>query len=125
MYKTKEQKSAYNKKYRQDNLEKFIKYKKNWDKNNKDLYEKYVLKRRYGLTMEELKELINSQNGYCYICGRHESSFKGKRRLHLDHCHKTGKVRKLLCIRCNNALGFLDDNIERLEKCISYLKDHN
>ena len=54
----------------------------------------------------------------------HDYIPKSTKSPHIDHCHITGKIRKLLCIRCNNALGFLDDSIERLKLCIQYLENN-
>ncbi len=56
----------------------------------------------------------------CEICGAFGSDFK--RRLCFDHCHKTGKFRGWLCMRCNLAIGFVKDDIEILIKIIEYIK---
>lgn len=45
-----------------------------------------------------------------------------KYKLHVDHCHQTGKIRGLLCQKCNMALGLLNDSVEILETAIRYLK---
>src|ERR1035437_10727167 len=57
------------------------------------------LKKKFGITWEEYDELFKKQNGYCPICGRHQSEFK--KRLSVDHDHNTKKVRGLLCQNCN------------------------
>lgn len=60
-------------------------------------------------------------NYRCDICGKFGN--KGlKRPLCVDHCHKTGKIRGMLCHKCNTAIGLLDDRVELLLKCIDYLK---
>jgi len=62
--------------------------------------------------------MYEAQNGLCGICStKHE-------RLHVDHCHKTGRVRKLLCIRCNAAIGYLNDNQELVTAALIYLKEY-
>ena len=78
------------------------------------------LKFKYGITPEDYNRMFTAQGGCCFICERHQSEFK--RKLAVDHCHKTHKVRGLLCDNCNTALGKLDDNIERLTRAISYLR---
>jgi hypothetical protein len=69
--------------------------------------------KRYGLTDEEYRQLVARQKGRCAICGRKE--------LCIDHNHNTGKVRGLLCGRCNAALGLLDDSLEFVLKLGLYL----
>lgn len=76
------------------------------------------LKLKYNLTLEEYEELKKNQEEKCWICG------VGDSKLCVDHCHKTNKVRKLLCTQCNLALGLFKDNIKSLEKAVQYLKDH-
>jgi hypothetical protein len=57
------------------------------------------IKRFSGMSVEQFDEMYIKQKGCCAICGKHQSLFK--RRLDIDHCHKTGKVRGLLCATCN------------------------
>lgn len=83
---------------------------------------KTFIKKFYGITYEQYEELLAQQNFGCAICGSSVSNNKrtsGK--LFVDHCHTTGKVRGLLCSRCNHALGQFDDNVELLTKAVSYL----
>ncbi len=86
------------------------------------------LARRFGLTEERADKLIADQNGKCAICGNEETSFEGRtgarKRLAIDHCHATGRIRALLCWRCNAALGKVEDSITLLEKMILYLRKH-
>jgi transcription elongation factor Elf1 len=74
---------------------------------------------KYGVTKEFLLELNEKQNGKCAICG---GESKNARRLHIDHCHKTGTVRGLLCQGCNLGIGHLLDDVEVINKAIEYLR---
>jgi len=83
------------------------------------LYAKqYHPEKRYGITPEERAALETSQGGLCAICN---APPKDRKALAVDHCHGTGRVRGLLCDRCNMAIGLLDDNAERLAAAIAYL----
>jgi hypothetical protein len=75
----------------------------------------------YKLTPEDWNKMFDAQDGKCLICGRHQSEFK--RRFNVDHDHKTGEIRGLLCFNCNTGLGGFHDNVEFLEKAIQYLKN--
>lgn len=75
------------------------------------------LMRFYKMTPDEFQSLKDKQNGQCAICG-----ISPKDRLVVDHCHKTGRVRGLLCRKCNLGIGYLKDSIEFLSKAIEYLK---
>lgn len=59
----------------------------------------------YGLTVEQYEEMFSKQDGVCAICKQPWKT----RRLAVDHCHKTGKIRGLLCGRCNGQLGWLEN----------------
>lgn len=80
------------------------------------------LKRNYGITLEEYDEMFDEQNGVCAICGG--ISRDGKR-LSVDHDHETGKVRELLCMNCNTALGMLQDNVQIVLAAAQYLTKHS
>jgi predicted transcriptional regulator YheO len=80
------------------------------------------IKRLYGLSKQEYENLLNSQSGMCAICNTDRSTKEGWRSLSVDHCHKTGKVRGLLCQNCNTSLGKFQDNIQILMRAIEYLK---
>lgn len=75
-----------------------------------------MLNRLYGLTLEEVDVILEGQSHKCAICLR---LFCSTVRYVVDHCHQTGKVRGLLCDRCNNLMGHVDDS-ERLEKALKY-----
>ncbi len=76
----------------------------------------------YGLTLEQYNEMLTSQNGVCKICAGPDNGPWGT--LAVDHCHITGKVRGLLCAKCNKGLGQFKDDTELLDKAKSYLLNH-
>ncbi|NBU34381.1 hypothetical protein EBS40_07195 [bacterium] len=78
------------------------------------------LERTYGITLEQYDELLESQGGVCAIC--REMCVSG-RRLCVDHDHDTGKVRGLLCGRCNFGIGSLR-TIKNLAMSIAYLENY-
>ena len=78
------------------------------------------LEQAYGLTPDEHAALLISQSGLCAICEQSDSQG-----LHVDHCHTTGKIRGMLCGKCNRGLGHFDDNTEFLEQALFYLKKHS
>lgn len=84
----------------------------------------YIL-RTYNLTKDDYNSMLKSQNYGCYICGAKESKTRLYKHLCIDHNHSTGKVRGLLCSRCNNGIGFFEEDINVLEKAILYLKKFN
>lgn len=86
----------------------------------KERYRERLLLRKYEMTLEEYNTLLFKQEYCCAICAKHES--KIKKRLHVDHCHTTGRIRGLLCSLCNTAIGALQDSENILSKAIEYLK---
>jgi Recombination endonuclease VII len=105
-------------------------YFKNWDEKRK-INNKYksehkeqnknsILKRKFGITLDQYKEMFEKQNGLCAICNKEEKV--NGRSLAVDHNHKTGKVRGLLCNKCNHhVLSGANDNINILQSAINYL----
>ncbi len=82
-------------------------------------YRKNYLKRTYGITVEDWEDIFNKQKGCCAVCGKHQSDIK--KTMSVDHCHKTEKVRGLLCNLCNTAIGSLNDDSALLRKAAEYL----
>lgn len=76
--------------------------------------------RKYEVTPEKYSEMVETQKGKCAICN---GVNKNGKHLHIDHCHKTGKVRGLLCMHCNNGLGAFKDNLTLLELAKRYLEN--
>ena len=73
------------------------------------------LKRHYGLTEAERDEMVASQTGLCVICPKVPA-------VHVDHCHKTGRVRGVLCFNCNSAIGKLGDDPDAVRRAAVYLE---
>lgn len=82
-----------------------------------------IIRRVYGITLAEYDKMFEDQNGKCAICGSPDE-VEG-RRLAIDHCHDSGRVRGLLCGKCNRGLGLFYDNKQLLENAISYLATHS
>lgn len=74
---------------------------------------------RYGLTVECYNSMLKQQNNCCKICLQ---PFNGKKSPHIDHDHRTGNVRGILCSTCNSGLGMLKDKPFILARTILYLK---
>ena len=110
-YKDKDSYKERNSAYYQKNKDKYIKYARI-----------YHLKNNLGLTLEDYEQMLIKQDFSCAICGIH--MFKLNRRLAVDHDHKTGKIRSLLCHKCNVALGHFNDDMELLRNAYEYLKYH-
>jgi len=72
----------------------------------------------YGISREEFDALFDSQNGLCPIC---TDSLPAVDRIHVDHCHGTGRVRGLLCGRCNQGIGLLRESETIMRRAIAYV----
>lgn len=75
--------------------------------------------RTFGLIIEDYETMLQAQNNQCAICGTVQCT-SGKR-LAIDHCHLTGKIRGLLCLRCNQAIGKFNDNYFLLQQAADYV----
>lgn len=82
------------------------------------------IKRRYGCSKERYESMLSEQQNKCYVCSIEHKPDVYKGRLYVDHCHKTGEIRGLLCGGCNSMLGYAKDDIEVLQKAIDYLRKH-
>lgn len=92
---------------------------KNSSKKNPDRVLRSSLK-IYGLSLSDYRALVLSCGNKCMLCC---GPPVGKKRLSVDHCHVTGKVRGLLCNSCNVGLGYFMDSIVKLDKAIVYLRE--
>jgi len=81
-----------------------------------------ALHRLYGVTKEQFEMMLKSQQGSCKICGTDSPGQHGV--FVVDHCHKTGKVRGLLCSRCNTSIGQMDHDPGKLQLAIKYLEEN-
>lgn len=85
----------------------------------------WALNRKFKITSEDYNQILQSQNGACAICCQEETHVyrSGKKKeLAVDHCHKTNRIRGLLCFNCNQALGRFKDDPERMKRAIEYLR---
>ncbi|KOV22118.1 endonuclease VII [Streptomyces sp. XY152] len=73
------------------------------------------LKRHYGLAEAGRDAMVDSRMGLCVICPKAPA-------IHVDHCHKTGKVRGVLCFNCNSAIGKLGDDPDAVRRAAAYLE---
>ena len=107
--------------YRQKMIDKQKKYIK--ENREKVLLQKRKnsLKKLYGLSWETYQTILKAQKGVCAICNKKNYS---NRRLAVDHDHKTGKIRALLCDKCNLGMGSFNDDKKLLMKVIKYLRKH-
>lgn len=128
-------KACYDKWLKQTNPKYYAAQKANtrgWAKRNPEKARQYAHKHRhkdptfsrkktlarYGMTPEDYARLLLAQNNGCAICGKPP----GKKALHIDHSHRTGKVRGLLCFRCNYGLSFFSENSDTLLRASQYVK---
>jgi len=79
----------------------------------------YKLKSKYGITPEEYNSMFDNQGGKCAICKQVSAET-----LHVDHCHATGKVRGLLCMKCNTAIGKFNDDLTLIQSARDYVQLH-
>ena len=91
-----------------------------WHTEHKERSRNNYLKRRFGISLEEYNKLFEKQQGYCAICKTHQKDLK--KALSVDHDHRTGKVKGLLCSTCNYNLGWYE---KLQENILSYNRSIN
>ena len=110
-------------KNRQDKSSKkwYFKNKQKADRKSKD----WSLRRDFDITIEDYENILKNQNNKCALCEKSETIKRNGKILSLavDHDHRTGKIRGLLCFHCNTAIGKFKDDIGLLLKTISYLQE--
>lgn len=102
--------------------------RKRWAWTSEITKRRWYLKKKYGLSVEDYQTLFDKQDGKCACCSTRLNIVKsnnGHDTACVDHNHKTGKVRGLLCNHCNRALGLLKEDAEVMKKLISYLETHD
>jgi len=112
-------KAAAYKRWREKNKERHAERNREWYRNNLDRVQNTVLKQKFGITKVEYYTLVANQNGVCAIFKR---ECKSGRNLAVDHCHSTGKIRGLLCTKCNTAIGSLEESEVLFLSALEYLK---
>lgn len=94
----------------------------------------YILRKTYGITFQEYNTLLKKQNGGCVCCGMKNKTLQKEfnKSLVVDHSHVTGKVRGLLCVYCNRALGMVTENpysnvspLQYVKNTLKYIEEHN
>lgn len=113
--------NEYNKKYYKTYLQNHP------EKKEEKQFSSKKFKLKIKISFLEYKNMIEKQNNLCIICNKSETSIAKSgvtKTLAIDHCHKTGKIRDLLCSKCNVGLGNFNDDIELIKKAILYLEKH-
>ena len=87
-----------------------------------EAYKRYHLKRKFGSSPEAFEKKLAGQGGCCAIC--HSDTPGGRGQWHMDHCHESGRVRDILCSRCNLMLGRVGDDPDLLRAMADYLERH-
>lgn len=77
------------------------------------------LRNKFGISMDQYNKMFFDQNGCCSICSTHQQDLP--KRLAVDHNHTTQEIRGLLCMKCNLAVGYLNESVESAENLIKYL----
>lgn len=110
---------AQAKAWKANNIDRCRETNKKWNSNNYSKKRYRELKQKYNTTPEHYDEMLTIQNHSCKICGIHQD--KLNRKLAIDHCHITGKIRGLLCLHCNALLGYCKDKVDLLDRAKAYL----
>lgn len=111
--------SAFAKAWRRTHAEELkVKRANRWKNTESDVKADRRLRARYGITLADYEAMLIEQDGACKICQQKPV----RMRLSVDHCHATGKVRGLLCERCNSLLGRVRDDAGVLERAAEYLR---
>ncbi|MEU6705761.1 endonuclease VII domain-containing protein [Streptomyces wuyuanensis] len=104
--------------WRQEHREQTREKNREWREKNRNRIPGYYLKHAYGITFDEYQTMLMAQEGKCAIC---REPCKVHSRLSVDHCHETQEIRGLLCLRCNSAIGLLNEDPSRLRAAADYL----
>lgn len=117
-------KKQYWDQYYAKNKETYVLRARAWRANNKRQHHGQTLKSKYGITIDQYEALLAQQGGVCAICCQPEKRAKQGvvYRLHVDHDHRTGRIRALLCHNCNCAIGHVKEDPVVLERMIRYLE---
>lgn len=113
-------KNDIQRKWRKENPEKVEEYKRKHYRYDPESTRDYQLRALYGITNSDYEAMLAAQGGTCAICGI--SKNKNGRKFAIDHDHKTGKIRGLLCVNCNAGIGNMKDDVDLLSRALAYLK---
>lgn len=108
------------KKWQQENADRLNAYRRehNATPERKRKQRDGYYRRTFGLSADEVDAMLEEQGGGCAICGARPERLAS---LHVDHCHETGRVRGVLCVRCNQGIGQFEHDPERLRRAADYL----
>lgn len=102
-----------------------IPYKYEDEGKRREYLKGYRLKTKFGITLDEYNQILERQDYGCAICSSRKASGPLENgSFPVDHDHKTGKVRGLLCNKCNTGLGLFKENEDLLLKAIGYLRNN-
>lgn len=114
--------SLRNKNYYTKNKKELTSKSKAYALENKEKIKNDKMRRKFGIAIEEKILLFAKQGNKCAICGCTENNVG--RDWDIDHCHKTGKIRGILCSNCNRGLGLFQDSSEYLKQACTYLENN-
>lgn len=116
---------AYGKDWYRKNKRKNRNRSYKWIAKNPDEVRSKRLQNAYGITAQAYDQMLADQDGVCALCHKPEKAKSRSgaiRALAVDHCHDTGRVRGLLCRKCNQILGEIGDKLESAQKLVLYMK---
>lgn len=113
-----------NRKYYRDHHAKYREQEKTYRASHVDHYRDWRYQTRFGISLEDYKNMWIEQQGKCKICGGYKPiDEKTIKKLCVDHDYETGKVRGLICFNCNAAIGHFKEDINLLKKAIAYITE--
>ena len=121
-YKHHKSRLKYKRAYRMTHRKAVNESRRNYYQRNKELCWARTIERLYGINSDDYYAKLKAQRGQCKICGTTKFGLRNTH-LHIDHDHKTKRIRGLLCGRCNKMLGLARDNWRILQRAIYYLRN--
>jgi hypothetical protein len=94
-------------------------YTRLWHAANREKVRDLQRRRLYGMNPGDFKRMLAEQNNCCAICAR---PFLNSKNTNVDHDHASGRIRGILCGKCNRGLGYFGDNLAGLQRAVDYLK---
>lgn len=121
-----EKAAAWRARRRAENPERYLaenaRRQREYNARNPDRVRAVNLKAKYGITLDDYAEILQAQDNVCGCCGGDFKLDKNKRGRHIDHDHATGRVRGIVCFKCNYILGRVDKDVEILKRAVAYLE---